>query len=387
MFATLPDLFVKFFPYLARGMARQREVRCAERAVRRRQAYRLRPRLEALEDRIVLDAYVFEHPNANGVLVPSSGAWSTTNLWWDLALNNGNGGTPNQTPGAKDTADIPTGASCTLTGASATVEGVTVEGGLTVGSSLTVEGTPSSGTGITSIASGGVLTIGNPSNPNAEASLDTQSFLNSGTATVGGPNGGSSGTLDTVTYGSPTTGSTGTLDIGAPGSGQAGTVDVSETMNISGTLTVGGAGGSGGTLDVYSLTATSLQTVNANGTIDVKNNAAISGTTTIAGGVINADHIDAQNGATVAFGVGPVTITTGPLTGNLNAEENASFTFGTSAAVTLGSGATLGDGKYTLLGALTVDTNLVAEKPEFTLAPTGSIGGTGSIAWYNNEFD
>lgn len=304
-------------------------------------------------------------------------------LWTDLTNQNKTG---NSLPGANDSATIPAGATCNLSGASPTIQNLTVSGILTVASSLTIEGTPSSGTGITSVTGTGTLTIGNPSNPNDEASLDTQSFLDSGTTTVGGPSGGSSGTLDTVTFGSPTSSSTGVLSIGAPGSGQAGTVDVSQTMNIAGTLTVGGAGGSGGTLDVQSLTASAFQTVNSNGTIDVKNSAAISGTTTIAGGVINADNIDAYNGATVAF-TGTVGITAGPLTGNLNAEENASFTFGTSASVTLGAGATLGDGKYMVLGALTVNTALDATKPEFTLAPTGAIGGSGSIDWWDNEFD
>ncbi|HZV04447.1 MAG TPA: hypothetical protein VE999_05090 [Gemmataceae bacterium] len=313
---------------------------------------------------MLLDADVFQHL-VNGVLQPSTGSWSQTNLWWDLNLNNGNGGPALAPPGAGDTATIPVGGSCTVT-SGASAEAVTVQGSMLVESTLSIDGNPNMGLGFFSV--------------------------NGGSATVGGPGGTSGGTIDTISLGistNPQTGSLGSLAIGDPRDGMSGVVDVSQGMTNAGTLTVGGAGGSSGVLDVYSLTAGG-PTINANGTIEVKHDANFMGTTTIAGGVIKADNIDANDGASVTIGGGGATVTSGPLSGNLTAEINASFTL--TGPVTLGTGATLGDGKFFIDGPLTVDEPLTVENAEFDLQDDGSttfgsIGGSGSIDFSNHEFD
>jgi hypothetical protein len=357
MYSLSASLFRSLFPRIAQCMARSRagwEARCA---ALRRQVRFVQPRIEALEGRIVPDAYVFAVNN-----IPSTGAWSNGADWTDTNTN-----TVGTVPGASDTADIPIGASCTIT-SGASSEGVSVEGSLTVQSTLNIEGN-------INIGQGGLN-------------------INGGSVTVGGPNGTSSGTIDTINLGLVTpisTGASPTLAIGAPGLGMGGLVDVSGTMSDigGGTLTVGGAGGSSGTLDAYSLTVPAT-TINASGEVEVKHDGTFTGFTTIAGGVIKADNIDVNNGASVTIGPGGASITSGPLSGNLNAEVNASFTL--TGPVTLGTGATLGDGKFYIDAPLTVDEPLTVGNAEFVLqddgsTTTGSIGGSGSIAWYNHEFD
>jgi hypothetical protein len=109
MFTVLPTrLFVKYFPHVAKCIARRREVLFAKRVARSRQACYVRPRLEDLEERIVLDAYTFVNPVTG---LPSNGSYTVGANWTDLSNNAKNG----TVPGANDTADIPVGASCTVT--------------------------------------------------------------------------------------------------------------------------------------------------------------------------------------------------------------------------------------------------------------------------------
>lgn len=294
------------------------------------------------------------------MLQPSTGSWSNANNWWDLDL----GAPALAPPGASDTATIPVNANCTVT-SGVTVENVSVAGTFTVESTLDIDGNPNAGLGNLAIGGGAV--------------------------TVGGPNGTSSGTIDTdsVSIGSGSGGGSGSLAIGAPGSGMGGFLDVSGGMTNAGTLTIGGAGGSSGALDVSTITDGGPTTIYANGGVDVDTSGAFTSTAlVIAGGVINAENINAYTGASVT--ISGATITNGPLSGNLNAEENASFTF--TGPVTLGAGATLGDGTFNIEAALTVNTDLTVSNAEFYLenngsSTLGSIGGTGSIEWYNHEFD
>lgn len=70
MFAISSRLFKVLFQPLAECLAHRRVARDALREVRRRQIRYVRPRLEGLEERIVPDAYAFEHTNQQGNLVP-----------------------------------------------------------------------------------------------------------------------------------------------------------------------------------------------------------------------------------------------------------------------------------------------------------------------------
>lgn len=361
MYSFSASLFRSLLPHLAQCMAGRRAAWEARCSARRRQARFARPRIEYLEERLNLDAFTYVNPDTGQ---PGVGAWSDAQNWTDTSNAARNGTVPT----SSDTADIPVGASCTLT-SGASSENVSVEGTFTVQSTLNIEGNTNAGLGSLAIAGG--------------------------TVTVGGPSGTSSGTIDTINLGmSPASGSgaAAVLNIGATGDGMGGLVDVSGTMSdgSGGTLTVGGAGGSSGLLDVQVLTA-GATTIYANGGVDVKTSAAFLGFTTIAGGVIQADNINANTGATVTIGPGGATITNGPLSGNLTAEENASFTFTGGGPFTLGAGATLGDGQFFIESPIAVDTDLTVSNAEFTLEDNGSstfgsIGGTGSIEWYNHPF-
>jgi hypothetical protein len=349
-------LFAKFFPEAAKCAASRRKALYAERAARRREARYVHPRLEGLEERIVPDAYSFEHLNANNQLVPSSGAWTTTADWFNLTQN----APANNTPGPDDTADIPTGANCTLAStASATVQALSVEGVLSVAGALTIEANGNPGSG--SFTDAGTVTVGSSSTTGPTATLDAALA-----AIAGG----------------------GILNIGNPVSGSAASVDVSKTMTNSGSVNVGGAGGSTGTLGAFVLTSStpSLLNVYSNGAMDIDDTAILGGTTTISGGVVTAENIDAFTGANITI-TGTASVGSGPLNGNLVAEENASFTFASGSTVTLNPGATLGDGQFNIAGTLFVDEDLEATLSEFTLESTGLISGTGSVDWWNHEFD
>jgi hypothetical protein len=390
-------------------------------------AHFVRLNLEVLEDRTVLDAMTFQPLLDNG-------NYSDVTAWFDNTL----GQPAKNAPGPGASATIPSDKICDVDAAES-VGDITVNGTLNVNhnlslaansklgltgtvnvslnatmtvadnvtlsaNNLSIAGTVkdnsviditsngTSGSGTPSFGSFGSMVVGSSDNPNSEGKLDTVnlSMMGNSTLTIGGPSGGSSGTVDTTNAGSIG----GKVNIGDPGTGMAGDMSVSQGMTVvpGGSLNVGGSAGSGGTLDVYSLTSITSApiTVNSSGKIDVKHDASLGGPVTVTG-VINADNIDAFTGASVTF-TGTGTVSSGPLTGNLNAEANASFTFSPTSAVTLGAGATLGDGKFYVDGPLTVDTNLLANKPEFVLqgadgTNSGAIGDTGSIDWWNNEFD
>jgi hypothetical protein len=128
MFACLANTFNKFFPYMAACMARRREAQYAERTARRRQARFVRPRLEGLEERIVPDAYQWTGAFSPDFTDPSN---------WDDLTNPLHQGVP----GSMDTADIPLSGNnaCVLNSTTdQTVAGLTVEGGFTVNSKLSV---------------------------------------------------------------------------------------------------------------------------------------------------------------------------------------------------------------------------------------------------------
>jgi hypothetical protein len=220
MYAVPSSLFKFLFTLLDQSMARRRAAWEARCQARRLQTRFVRPRIEDLEERLVLDAYTFVNPVTG---LPSQGSWTDGANWTDLS----NAAKDGTVPTSNDTADIPSGASCTLS-ATASVSGVSVEGSLT----------------------------------------------------VGGPSGTTSGTLDTISMSMGAT--AGTVAIGAPGTGMGGAVDVSGTMTDSsgGPLTVGGSGGSSGSLKVYSLTA-GTTTINANGAIEIKHDASFLGFTTL----------------------------------------------------------------------------------------------------------
>lgn len=136
MFAFLSNTFNKFFPYLTACMARRRETRYAEREISRRKARFARPRLEVLEGRIVPDAYTWAP-------VGASTDYTDRFNWYD------NTNPPNiAVPGSGDTADIPSGSPlCALSSTTAyTVAGLTVEGGFSLGSKLSVTTMTTSGT-------------------------------------------------------------------------------------------------------------------------------------------------------------------------------------------------------------------------------------------------
>ena len=217
MFAIASRLFKSLFSILAESLALRRVVRDAQRAARRRQIRYARLVLEGLEERIVPDAYTFAV-----IGVPSNGSYTVGANWTDLT----NAAKDGTVPGAADTADIPVGASCTLnSGDEYSLAGLTIEGSMTVGSNLTVA--PNGSSGATTVAAGGGLIVGNPSNPGSSPAFDTTSLTDLGTVTVGAPAGGSVGTLDATTVSVGSGSGTGTFYVGDPGTGSAGTVDVS----------------------------------------------------------------------------------------------------------------------------------------------------------------
>ncbi len=234
-----------------------------------------------------------------------------------------------QLPGEADTATIPAGAVCTLS--SATTQSI---------QSLSVSGT---------------LTLGSPS-PSGET-----------------------GTIDAVMA---SVGLGGILDIGDPGAGTAGDLTVSGLMSVmGGVMSVGGVNGSGGTLDVNTMTSSFSMTpninVNTGGEIEVKTSAGLSGDTVVAGGEIKAENINDTQGAAVTLGgTGSVSGT-----GKLSAEINASFTFASGGTWTIGLGnpvgSALNDGQFYVEGTLLFDTN-IQPAGDITLSSGGTISGTGS---------
>jgi hypothetical protein len=174
MFSMRLSFFKLLFPHLAECLTRRRAVRDAQHGLRRRQIRYARPRLEDLEERIVPDAYGFDHLNAAGALVPSTGAYTTIANWWDFSANGGQGGIATQLPGGGDTADIPAGAVCTLDSTEEqTVAALSVEGGMTIKSLMTVQTTTLSGSGGTTVAAGGLLDVTTPDQPGETSTLDT----------------------------------------------------------------------------------------------------------------------------------------------------------------------------------------------------------------------
>ncbi len=339
----------------------------------------VRPRLEALEERYMLAADTFT----------GTGNWTNAALWSLNAL-----------PGSEDDAVISVGSACTLnTGSDVTIQSLTLNGSLTVGSNLTVEANGNPGSGSTSVAAGGGLIVGNPSNPGSSPAFDTTSLTDLGTVTVGAPAGGSVGTLDATTVSVGDGSGTGTFYVGDPGTGSAGTVDVSGGMSVGPTslLQVGGVGsggsaGSSGKLDVGTLTIAAGGApggfnfiINTNGETDVASSGTLSGGSNIAG-VLQADNIDAFSGANVTV-AGTVVVPSGPLKGNLIAEVQASFTFAAGSTVTLRTPNALGDGQFNLNGALVVDTALDSVNSEYTMTSSAAISGSGSFDLNNHEFN
>jgi hypothetical protein len=317
LFSFSTRLFKSFFPILTKCMAQRR----AER-IQRRHGRFVHPRLECLEDRVVLNAYTF-----TGLDPLSPQTW-TDPLNWSV----GGGGANGTLPGADDDVTIPAGQTAILnTGSDVTIQSLTVNGSLTVGSNLTVEANGNPGSGSTSVAAGGGLVVGNPSNPGSSPAFDTTSLTDLGTVTVSAAAGGSVGTLDATTVSVGGGSGTGTFYVGDPGTGSTGTVDVSGGMSVGPTalLQVGGVGsggsaGSSGKLDVGTLTTAvggSNFIINTNGETDVASSGTLSGINTIAG-VLQADNIDAFSGANVTV-AGSVVVPSGPLKGNLIAEVQA----------------------------------------------------------------
>lgn len=265
------------------------------------------------------------------------GNWTNPALWSLNAL-----------PGSQDDAIISAGSSCTLNSATdVAIQSLTVNGSLTVGSNLTVEANGNPGSGSTSVAAGGGLVVGNPSNPGSSPAFDTTSLTDLGTVTVGAPAGGSVGTLDATTVSVGGGSGSGTFYVGDPGTGSTGTVDVSGGLSVgtSALLQVGGVGsggaaGSSGKLDVGTLTTASGGSpgtfnfiINTNGETDVASSGSLAGASSFAG-VLQADNIDAFSGASITI-AGSAVVPSGPLKGNLIAEIQASFTFAAGSTVTL----------------------------------------------------
>ncbi len=353
------------------------------------------PRLEILEDRLVPDAMTFVNPITG---LPSVGSYTVLGNWTDLGLLGGPG-PAKALPGANDTADIPVGASCTLSSLNEQgLAGLTVEGSMAVASPLSVSGNATisgsaamtvssqlSVSGTTSLTGSATLLIGSSSDPNAEASLDTDTFDmdSTATATVGGPSGGSNGSID-ATF--ATLGDFALLNLGDPGTGLGGNMDVSNTMTMNGgTLIVGGAGGSGSVLDVYTLNAagSNATTVNSGGEIDVKNTALFGGPSTVYG-EIKAENGGAFDGGSVVLGG---TGTVSGANGKLVAEINGSFTFFNGSTWTIGAGnpvgSALNDGQFFIGGTLNVNTALNPDG-DITLDSSGLLAGSGSLdEWHD----
>lgn len=420
---TFPSRLLKSLsPHLVESLARRREALDAQHAARRRKACRVRPRLEVLEDRLAPAAYTFTaQVNDN---------WSNGDNWVDQNGQNG-------VPGALDSATIPENKLC-IVDQSESAGDVTVDGTLNINQNLTVAANNTLGrdlTGTLAVDGGasatvaknitlnatnltvagtftdnsttdvsaattvntlGTMTIGSSdSSANSILETNTLTTLDDSTVTIGGPNAGSTGTLDTS--GAVAIG--GTFYIGAPGGGMGGTMDASSsTVTVAGSgvnLNVGGSGGSGGILEVYILNTSGGSSkynlvINTNGVVEDYYSANLAGDTLIQGGVIDAENIDANTGADVTFS-GDADIYAGPLTGNLNGEINAAFTVARTANVILDTGATLGGGTFYIDGLLTVNTALTVSEAEFYLQSdgmrtAGEIDGSGSIKWYNHEF-
>ena len=335
MFSFSTRLFKFLFPILAERMSKGLAGKPLQCQIRRRHSNFVHPRLESLEDRLVPNAYTF------------TGAGS--NLWTDPNNWNVGGGGPNGTlPGAGDDVTIPALQTAVLnTGSDVTIQSLTVNGSLTVGSNLTVEANGNPGSGSTSVAAGGGLVVGNPSNPGSSPAFDTTSLTDLGTVTVGAAAGGSVGTLDATTVSVGGGSGSGTFYVGDPETGSTGTVDVSGGLSVgsSALLQVGGVGsggaaGSSGKLDVGTLTTasggapgTSNFIINTNGETDVASSGTLAGASSFAG-VLQADNIDAFSGANITI-TGSAVVPSGPLKGNLIAEIQASFTFAAGSTVTL----------------------------------------------------
>jgi hypothetical protein len=314
MFGISQRLFKALFPCLTECLTRRRVAKAALHEVRRRQRLYVRLRLEDLEERIVPDAYTFEHMTPQG-LAASTGSYTNLANWWDNNL----GAAAQTLPGAMDTADIPVGASCTLNSSNEYyLAGLTVEGSMTLASNLTVAADGNNnGDGSTTIGAGGSLLVGNPSDASSSPTFDTTTLSALGTVTVGAPSGGSGGTLDATTVGVGDSGGVaGGLNIGDPGSGSAGIVDVSGTLtdNFGAALNVGGVGsggtaGSSGKLDVATLSTLAAGsgsapdnfTINTGGEVDVSSSGSLGGNSSIIG-ILQADNIDAFSGADSVLG-------------------------------------------------------------------------------------
>ncbi len=169
MFAFLPRVFNKLFPHVAKCETRRREARY------------VRPRLEALEDRVVPAVDTFAAPGG-------SGQW-TNAASWSLG----------RLPGEADTAVIPAGESCVLSSATTqSIQSLSVSGTLTLGSP-----SPSGETGtidaVMATLSGGTFNIGDPgSGSGGDVTVTGTMTQMGGTLNVGGA-GGSSGSLDVNT--------------------------------------------------------------------------------------------------------------------------------------------------------------------------------------------
>src|SRR5579884_2743507 len=193
----------------------------------------VRPRLEALEDRLVLDAMRFTG-GAQGIGTDYAVATNWANDTNPLFVH---------VPNANDTVSIPTGFGVVLgTAGDYTAQSLTVNSG----SSLLI--------GSTTAQSNVTLTV-------------SGSTSDTGTITVGAAAGGSTATLDTssMSLGSGSAG--GTLNVGDPSTGNSGTVDVTNTLSaLAGTtINVGGTGtngGSTGTLDVGTLSSSAALSIN-----------------------------------------------------------------------------------------------------------------------------
>lgn len=137
----LSQLFNGFFAFAVRCRARLREARRLAREARRRQALHVRPRLEWLDERIV--------PAIDTYIGAAGGAWTAAPAW-----------SLGTVPGSMDTADIPAGKYCVLSGTTQqTVAGLTVEGQLDVSSKLSVTTTNTASNSIFNLLSGGELDV------------------------------------------------------------------------------------------------------------------------------------------------------------------------------------------------------------------------------------
>jgi hypothetical protein len=238
VFSFPPRWFKALFPILAEYGTRRRAEKTLLCPVQRRRARFVRPTLECLEDRLVPNAYTF-----TGADRFSPHTWTDQANW---SVNNG--GANGTLPGSEDDVTIAAGKTALLnTGSDVTIQSLTVNGSLTVGSNLTVEANGNPGSGSTSVAAGGGLIVGNPSNPGSSPAFDTTTLTDLGTVTVGAAAGGSVGTLDATTVSVGDGSGSGTFYIGDPGTGSTGTVDVSGSLSVgsSALLQVGGVGSGG----------------------------------------------------------------------------------------------------------------------------------------------